>query len=118
MPLLTNYFTVSWAPFHHATHAYLSNVKKQPKQQRSPSPDMYQLSDSEISAGDLDLSSVDEDHFTSILNLDLFDFCYDEIEDEAELIGEEEADALYGVSTIDLDKVQEVNRQIDRNLWK
>jgi hypothetical protein len=79
---------------------------------------MYQLSDSEISAGDLDLSSVDENHFTSILNLDLFDFCYDEIEDEAELIGEEEADALYGVSTIDLDKVQEVNRQIDRNLWK
>jgi hypothetical protein len=116
MPLLTNYFTVSWAPFHHATHAYLSNIKKQPKWQRSPLPDMYQLSDSEISARDLDLSSVDEDHFTSILNLDLFYFCYDEI--EAKLIGEEEADALYGVSTIDLDKVQEVNGQIDRNLWK
>lgn len=79
-------------------------VQKQPKRQRSLSPDMYQLSDSEMpAAGDLDLPAVDEDSVTAILNLELIDFCYAEIEKElngeTELIGEDEADALYGVST-------------------
>jgi hypothetical protein len=59
--------------------------------------------------GDLDLSGLDEDHMAAILDLELFDFCYAEIEKElqgeTELIGEEEADALYGVSKIDLNEV-------------
>jgi len=65
---------------------------------------MYQLSDSEMpAAGDLDLVGVDEDSIAAILNLELIDFCYAEIEKElngeSELIAEDEANALYGVST-------------------
>jgi hypothetical protein len=80
------------------------HFKKQPKQQRSPSPDRNLLSDSEMPAdGNLDLVGIDEDSVAAILDLDIFDFCYAEIErelnGETELIGEEEAEALYGVRT-------------------
>jgi len=56
--------------------------------------------------GDLNISGLDEDH---VADLELLDFCYAEIEKELEgktdLISKEEADALYGVSKIDLNEV-------------
>ena len=66
-------------------------------------PDRYQLSDSEIPCdGDLDLSVFDEDRVAAALNLEIFDFCYTEVDKELdgeiELIGEDEANVLYGVS--------------------
>jgi len=78
------------------------SVQKLPKQQSTPSPDRYQLSDSEI-PGDKDLDlSFDEDHVAAALNLEIFDFCYAEVDKELdgkiELIGEDEANILYGVS--------------------
>lgn len=52
------------------------------------------------SYGDLDLSDLDEDHVTAILDLEILYFCYAEIEKElqgeTELIGQEEADAFMG----------------------
>lgn len=52
--------------------------------------------------GDLDLIDLDENSTFTFLHLDLFDFCYAEAEKEldgqVESIGEDEADALYGVS--------------------
>jgi hypothetical protein len=77
------------------------SVQKLPKRQRTPSPDRYQLSDSEIPGdGDLDLSVFDED--SAALNQEIFDFCYAEVDKELdgeiELIGEDEANVLYGVS--------------------
>jgi len=79
------------------------SVQKLPKRQRTPSPDRYQLSDSEIpDDGDLDLSEFDEDHVAAVSNLEIFDFCYAEVDKELdgeiELIGEDEANILYGVS--------------------
>jgi hypothetical protein len=62
------------------------------------------------SYGDLDLSDLDEDHVTAILDLEILYFCYAEIEKElqgeTELIGQEEADALYGVSKFDFNEVR------------
>lgn len=80
-------------------------LQKQPKKPWSPSPDLYQLSDTDFPAdGDLDLFDLDENSTSTFLHLDLFDFCYAEAEKEldgqVESIGEDEADALYGVSNI------------------
>ena len=80
-------------------------TQRQPKRPRSPSPapDLYQLLDSEQpNEGDLDLPINDHGDFDS----DLFDYCFTEMEKElngqSELIGQEEADTLYGVSNADL----------------
>jgi hypothetical protein len=99
MPLLTNFFMVSYT--FAWVHDLLTHLQKEPKWPRYPSPDLYQLSDSELPAdGELDICGLDENPMT---NIDLFDFCYAEVEKElggqTELIGEDEADALYGVST-------------------
>jgi hypothetical protein len=78
----------------------LNFVQKQPKQPRSPSPDHYQLLDSEFPVdGDLDLPGLDEN---IISQSDLFDFCYAEVEKEleglTEVIDEDDANTLYGAS--------------------
>lgn len=77
-------------------------TQKQPKRPRSPSPDSYQLSDSDFPVeGDLDIPVPDYGNF----DIEFFDYCYAEMEKEldqqGELIGDSEADAdaLYGVST-------------------
>ena len=51
--------------------------KKLRKWQRSPSPDRYQLSESEMPVdGDLDLSGVDEAGVSAILDMKLFNVCF------------------------------------------
>ena len=67
-------------------------TQKQPKQPQSlsPLPDLHQLSDSKLLRED---------------DLDLFDYCFAQMEKEfagqGALIRQEEADALYGVSNVD-----------------
>jgi hypothetical protein len=69
-------------------------------------PDHYLFSDSDIPGpGELNLPSLDEDSLGAILNLELpelVDFYYAEVQKDidgvTELIEEEKADVLYGVS--------------------
>lgn len=80
-----------------------------PKWQQSPSPDYNLLSASEYpDKGDLNLPINDCGDF----NLDLFEYCYFEMEKEldghSELIGAEEADILYGVCTSNSQSVHDV----------
>lgn len=74
-------------------------MQKHPKWPRSPSPDHYQLSDSEFPAdGDLDLPGLDEN---TISQSELFDSCYAEVEKKleglTEPVDENDANALYRV---------------------
>jgi hypothetical protein len=67
---------------------------------QSPSPDSYQQSDSDFPVeGDLDIPVPDYGNF----DIEFIDYCYTEMEKKldqhGELIGEADADALYGVST-------------------
>jgi hypothetical protein len=104
MPALTTYFTVCYLSEKNK-QTLTRAMQRQPKRPRSlsPPPDLYQLSDSELLAEeDLDLHIDDHGDF----DIDLFDYCYAEMEKEidgqGELIGQEEADTLYGVSNANL----------------
>lgn len=81
---------------------FLQKINK-PKQPRSPSPDPHQLSESDIPIdSELDIACLDDDSLTAITNLDLREFYYNEVLEElegrAELIDEDDANALYGVT--------------------
>jgi hypothetical protein len=63
------------------------------------------LSESDIPIdGELDITCLDDDSLAAITNLDLKEFYYNEVLEElegrAELIDEDDANALYGVSTV------------------
>jgi hypothetical protein len=99
---ITSYFTVRHPSANKQTLTYAT--QKQPKRPRSlsPLPDLHQLSDSEL-LGEDDLDLPINDHVD--FDFDLFDYCFAQMEKEfdgqGELIGQEEADALYGVSNVD-----------------
>jgi hypothetical protein len=98
MPALTSYFTVSQV-YCKWVSPLTRRTQKQPKQPWSPSPDSYQLSDSDFPVeGDLDIPVPDYGNF----DIESFDYCYakmEELDQQGELVREAEADTLYSVST-------------------
>ena len=101
MPLLTTFFEVCYAIC--ANLQMLTCCRNNQNDHGLPHPTY--ITDTNFPAdGDLDLIDLDENSTFTFLHLDLFDFCYAEAEKEldgqVESIGEDEADALYGVSNI------------------